>query len=156
MPVAAVPSTPEATAPAASFVSLRARLLALVYEALLLTALLLLATAVFVAVFGDSRTLPLRALLQLYLLGVAGGYFIWNWTGGRNTLPMRTWRMRLIDCSGNGPDLRRAAIRYLAAVAGIACFGVGVLWAFFDPDRQFLHDRIAGTRLAREVALPAS
>jgi uncharacterized RDD family membrane protein YckC len=26
-------------------------------------------------------------------------------------------------------------------------FGVGFLWALFDRDRQFLHDRIAGTRI---------
>ena len=25
--------------------------------------------------------------------------------------------------------------------------GIGVLWALFDPERQFLHDRIVGTRL---------
>jgi len=25
--------------------------------------------------------------------------------------------------------------------------GIGLIWAFFDRDRQFLHDRLAGTRL---------
>ena len=38
-------------------------------------------------------------------------------------------------------------LRYLAAWPSILFFGIGVLWAVFDKDRQFLHDRIAGTRI---------
>jgi hypothetical protein len=38
--------------------------------------------------------------------------------------------------------------RYLFALAGLACLGLGFLWAFVDRDRQFLHDRLARTRLA--------
>jgi uncharacterized RDD family membrane protein YckC len=34
--------------------------------------------------------------------------------------------------------------------AGAIAFGAGFTWAFFDRDRQFLHDRIAGTRIVRE------
>lgn len=134
---------------------MRARLLALVYETLLLAALLLVATAVFVAIAGDSRSQPLRSVLQCYLLAVAGAYFVWNWTGGRRTLPMRTWRMHLADRLGRPLDPRRAVIRYLAAVVGLGLFGTGILWALFDPERQFLHDRIAGTRLVRDIVSAA-
>jgi hypothetical protein len=31
---------------------------------------------------------------------------------------------------------------------------VSILWAFFDRDRQFLHDRLAGTRLVNSGAEP--
>ena len=126
---------------------LRARLAAMVYEALLLAALLFIATALFIALFGDSRRAPQHGFLQLYLLLVAGGYFVWSWTAGRRTLPMRTWRIRLIERSGRPVRLRIALARYLAAVAGIALGGFAVAWAIFDPEGQFLHDRLAGTRL---------
>lgn len=37
--------------------------------------------------------------------------------------------------------------RYLVALAGSLLFGAGFLWALLDGDRQFLHDRLAGTRI---------
>ena len=129
---------------------LRVRLASMAYEALLLIALLLPATAVFVAVFGDSRLPPWRTALQLYLLASAGIYLIWSWTGGRRTLAMRTWKIRLASRDGGTVGLRTAVVRYLIAVLGIAAFGAGVLWSVVDPERQFLHDRLAGTRLVRE------
>jgi uncharacterized RDD family membrane protein YckC len=133
------------------FAGLRTRILAMTYEAILVTGLLVIATALFIAIFGDSREQPLRAALQLYLLLIAGIYLVWSWTGERRTLPMRTWRMRLVDRRGHCPNLRRAIIRYLVAVLGIAACGVGLLWALIDSERQFLHDRIAGTRLALDA-----
>lgn len=135
--------------PQIALASLRVRLCALVYEALLIAAVLLVATAAFVAVFGDSRAQPLRTVLQLYLLAVAGGYCIWNWTGGRRTLPMRTWRLHLIDRRGAAPDVTTGLIRYLVAVLGTLALGAGIAWALLDAERQFLHDRVAGTRLMR-------
>ena len=130
------------------FAGLRTRILSMIYEGVLLTGLLTVATGCFIAVFGDSREQPMHAAFQLYLLLIAGIYLVWSWTGERRTLPMRTWRIRLVDVGGHCPDVRRAIARYLVAVLGIAAGGVGLLWALVDPEHQFLHDRIAGTRLA--------
>lgn len=132
------------------FVRLRVRLVALVYEGVILAAVLFIATAAFTLTFGDSRGQPLHALLQLFLFVVGGCYFVGSWTGGRRTLPMRTWRMHLEDRAGHRLDLARAALRYVAAACGLALGGIGILWALLDPDRQFLHDRIAGTRLVAD------
>lgn len=120
------------------------------YELVLLAALLFVAAALFVFAIGDARTQPVRAVFQGYLLLVAGGYFVWNWTGGRRTLPMRTWRMCLVDRRGSRLNPQRALIRFLAALVGYGAGGLSVLWALLDPERQFLHDRIAGTRLAND------
>jgi uncharacterized RDD family membrane protein YckC len=127
------------------------RLLALVYEGVILAAILFVATAVFTLTFGDSRSQPLHFLLQLFLFLVGGCYFVGSWTGGRRTLPMRTWRMHLEDGEGQAPDWRRASLRYAAATVGLALAGIGLWWALFDRDRQFLHDRIAGTRLVADA-----
>jgi uncharacterized RDD family membrane protein YckC len=126
------------------------RFLAMVYEAVLLAALLLVATALFLAVAGDSSRPPLRIALQLYLVLIAGIYLVWSWTGGRRTLAMRTWRIRLVNRDGGVPSLRTALVRYVCAVAGIAACAAGLLWPVIDPEHQFLHDRIAGTRLVRD------
>jgi len=45
-------------------------------------------------------------------------------------------------------------LRFCLALAGLALAGAGFWWALFDRDRQFLHDRLLGTRLIR-VPRPA-
>jgi hypothetical protein len=83
---------------------------------------------------------------------------------------MKTWRMRLEDKGGKPPAPARALARLLLAALtlGIGCAGIavawkrphealgwamivpgiaGIAWAMIDRDRQFLHDRLAGTRL---------
>src|SRR5262249_54437359 len=105
------------------------------------------------------------------LFAVAAGYFAWSWTGGRRTLPMKTWRMRVVDRAGAPPTYKQAFVRYLAAwigpllalvtylvakpygLGGIAAvpLALAYLAAFVDPERLFLHDRIAGTRIVQDA-----
>jgi uncharacterized RDD family membrane protein YckC len=125
------------------------RLLSMLYEFLILIAVLFIASFVFHLVFRDTSSLLFRPGLQLYLLMIAGTYFTWFWTHGGQTLPMQTWKLRVISASGDRVYLKQALARYLFAVIGIFFFGGGIVWALFDRDRQFLHDRLAGTRIVR-------
>lgn len=121
----------------------------MVYEFLLLTAVLFIAGFIFHLVFRNTSSLFFRPAFQFYLLLVAGIYFIWFWTHGGQTLPMQTWKFRVISADGKRVTLKQAIARYLFAVIGIFLFGCGILWALFDRERQFLHDRLAGTRIIR-------
>lgn len=129
--------------------SLPRRLACLFYEAMLLAAVLFVAGVPFVAL---TQTLPpelYRPLVWAYWLLVAGGYFTLFWRRGQ-TLAMKTWRIRM-EAAGGGPVTTRQAVkRYL-----LACllFPISWGWAIFAADRQFLHDRLAGTRLV--VITPA-
>ncbi len=125
------------------------RLVSLFYESLLLLAVLFIAGYVFHLVFRDTGSIFFRPTFQLYLLLVAGTYFAWFWTHGGQTLPMQTWKFRVISADGNQLSLKQAIARYLFAVIGIFFFGCGILWALFDRNRQFLHDRLAGTRIVK-------
>ncbi|MDD3530809.1 MAG: RDD family protein [Gallionellaceae bacterium] len=128
------------------------RLACLFYDALLLLAVLFVAGFVVVGLLPDvSAGLP-RLLYQGWLLLVAGVYFTWSWRRGGQTLAMKTWRIRLITEAGAGVGLGRAWLRYGLAILGLIAFGIGFLWALWDADRQFLHDRLAGTRLVMAVA----
>lgn len=60
---------------------------------------------------------------------------------------MKTWKLRLISDEGSAIRPLQAVLRYLAAWPSILFFGIGIFWALFDKDGQFLHDRIAGTRI---------
>lgn len=126
---------------------LRRRLACAVYEALILAALVLVAGFPFLAFAGDATAGWHRHLLQAYVLGVSGAYLVGFWTHGGQTLAMKTWRIRLESQDGRAVTTSMAVRRYLFALAGLALAGVGFLWAFLDRDRQFLHDRLARTRL---------
>ncbi|MEO7560461.1 MAG: RDD family protein [Nitrosospira sp.] len=125
------------------------RLVSMIYESLLLIAVLFIASFVFHLVFRDTGSIFFRPAFQLYLLLVAGTYFSWFWTHGGQTLPMQTWKFRVIGADGNQLSLKQAIARYLFALIGISFFGCGILWALFDRNRQFLHDRLAGTRIVK-------
>lgn len=123
------------------------RLLAsLFYEALLVLALLFVATFVFVLLFGEATHAPLRYFLQVYLWAVAGAYFTWCWSRGR-TLAMQAWKLRLLDSAGNLITPATATKRYVLASLGLFALGAGFWWALFDREHRYLHDRLLNTRL---------
>jgi uncharacterized RDD family membrane protein YckC len=124
------------------------RLASALYDLLLTAALAMVVTFPFLAVLGDSTLGWRRHLLQAWVLAAVGVYYVWFWTHGGQTLPMKTWRIRLVRADGGGPvNTARAMHRYLLAVLGTLAVGLGFAWALVDRDRQFLHDRLAGTAL---------
>jgi uncharacterized RDD family membrane protein YckC len=110
-------------------------------------ALMFIATFPFLAFFGDSTHGWRRHVLQAWIVFVIGAYFVWFWTRGGQTLPMKTWRIRLVRVDGTAVNVARAVHRYVIALLGTAAMGLGFLWALVDRDRQFLHDRLSGTAL---------
>ena len=134
---------------AGQFVSLKRRLVSMLYESLLLAALLLVAGFAYIPVFGALHGPFQKAVFQLYLLGVIGVYFVVFWMRGGQTLAMKTWRIRLVTAEGGALPMPLCVRRFALAFVGLLCAGLGFLWAVFDRDRQFLHDRLLGTRLVK-------
>lgn len=126
------------------------RFACLVYDTLLLLAVLFLGSAAFTTVAGVADTLPARIVLQGVLLVLTGAYFVWCWVRSGQTLPMQAWHLRIVDKdSGRPPGLRLALKRYLLAIPGTLLAGISFLWGLIDRDRLFLHDRLAGTRIVK-------
>ena len=121
--------------------SLARRLAAMVYEAFLIFAVAFFAAWIFFFASGarDATSGVLRRELQLFIVAVLAAYFLWCWLRGGQTLAMRAWRVRLVDVTP-----RKALVRFLLAAALLP---LSILWALLDRDHQFLHDRLAGTRL---------
>lgn len=140
--------------PIAPTATLLRRLSSLLYESLIVVALLLLAGLAFLLPLklatGSFAAEGLAVwLFRAWILLVLGAYFGWFWTRGGQTLPMRTWRLRVVDADGSPLRPGRAALRYLLAWPSVLAAGAGLAWALFDRDRQFLHDRLAGTRVVQ-------
>ena len=123
------------------------RLLSLIYEILLLIAVALLAGGVAAALAQITSPAHTRLFTRINGLAAVAAYFAWQWQRSGQTLPMKTWHMRLEKVGGTRVELPRALLRAALATAGYLLLGVSVIWAFIDRDRQFLHDRLAGTRL---------
>jgi uncharacterized RDD family membrane protein YckC len=173
MPEPTMPDTTTA-APSANLPGVGRRLLAMVYEAFLLFAVLMLAVGLYLVVTLNHHEPVFEHGRNAFLFLVTGAYFIHSWTDSGHTLAMKTWRLRLIADGHARVPLRTAAVRYLLAwgwflpalfvcwvlglkgkgeiaaviVAGLAAWAATAL---FDRDRRFLHDRLAGTRV---VLLP--
>jgi uncharacterized RDD family membrane protein YckC len=131
----------------AALPSIRRRLAAIVYEAFLLLGVLAVGFMIPQVALGLVAGIALPgAVLFLHIFLLLGVYFILYWRRGA-TLAMQTWKLEVRSAAGGRPSWRQLALRYLAAWPGILLGGAGLLWALVDRDRQFLHDRLAGTRI---------
>lgn len=129
-------------------VGLIRRLMSIVYDTLLLAAVLFVAGLPTAFIDIPAGTLGSH-LLWLYMLSVAFAFFGWFWTHGGQTLGMKTWRIRVEQLDGSAITWRRALLRFAAALFSWALFGLGFLWAAFHPERLALHDLVSRTRLTR-------
>jgi len=125
------------------------RIAAMIYESLLVTAVVFVASFIIIPVVGEMHAPWQRHLFQAYILGVLFAYFSAFWLRSGQTLAMKTWRIRLVSADGGTLTFKQAVLRFFLALLGLLLAGAGFWWALFDRDRQFLHDRIAGTRLIR-------
>ncbi len=139
-------------APPGATPGLTRRLASALYDLLLVAALVLVATFPFLAIVGDATDGWRRHVLQGWIVLVSGAYFVWFWTHGGRTLAMKTWRIRLIAEDGAPVGTARATHRFAVALLGLFAAGAGFAWALIDRERQFLHDRLSGTRLIVDEA----
>ncbi|MDR3323807.1 MAG: RDD family protein [Zoogloeaceae bacterium] len=129
------------------------RLAAMVYEGLLLFGVLVGGFFVPQVVWSTFRQQAApNWVLWSHLFLLLMLYCVWFWTHGGQTLALKTWKMKIVDRSGRPLRLMQAVLRYLVAWPSVGCFGLGLLWALFDPEKQFLHDRIAETRIVAASA----
>jgi len=122
----------------------------MLYECLLLLAVVIFGCVLpFILLSALANVHAPAWVMQVEFVALLALYFAWCWVHGGQTLAMRTWKIRVIDKSGASLRPMQALFRYLAAWVGLVCFGVGFFWRLVDRDGQFLHDRLAGSRLIR-------
>ncbi len=126
------------------------RLVSMVYEALIAGGILMAAGLPFVMLTRYGQHPEFRTAYQIYLFLVLGFYFSYFWHRSGQTVPMKTWRYRLVDLQGQLPSWPRAVLRYLLAWLCLPS-GASILWALLDREGQFLHDRLTGLHLIREA-----
>lgn len=134
--------------------SLWRRLVALLYDGLLLLAIAFAYAAAVVTVqvqllgYREAAPMGWSALLGLWFC--ASLYYVWCWRRSGQTLGMKTWRLRLQQGDGGPPSRARAWLRCLLAPLALVSV-VGYLWCLWSRSGDCLHDRWSGTRV---VLLP--
>jgi uncharacterized RDD family membrane protein YckC len=129
------------------------RLAAILYDTLLLAALLVVASAVVTIpvglIFGQATAEGLgdNPLFMLWLALVPLLFFTWFWRRGGQTIGMRAWRLQLVSSDGESVTLKKAVLRFFTALLSWIPLGLGFLWILVDPERLAWHDRLSGTRL---------
>lgn len=144
------------------------RMGAWLYEGVLMFGLVFIAGWLFSTLTQTRHALDNRHALQGFLFVVFGIYFTWFGAKGQ-TLPMKTWHIRLVDTAGRPITQARALLRYvlswlwflppLIAISffhlpgdeiAVLVIGWVAVWATASRlrrDHQFWHDAWAGTRL---------
>lgn len=128
--------------------SLGRRLASMAYESLLLLGVLSVCFLLPHIALGIGFNIALPGwVLVVHVFMVLGCYFVWYWQHGGQTLAMQTWKIQLSTPNGTKPSLAKLLLRYVLSWFSLVALGAGIFWSLFDRDRQFLHDRLAGTRL---------
>ena len=128
------------------------RLGGMLYDGLLLLAVLMIATALFLPLTGGEAINPranpvLEWVYRATLLLLVVGFFGVFWTRRGQTLGMASWRLR-VEREDGAPLTWGDAVRRLAAAAlSWLPLGLGYLWILVDRDRRAWHDRLSRTRV---------
>lgn len=122
------------------------RLAALFYDSILLTALLMLATALLMPLIGGAIE-PGRFWYLAYLILVVCAYFAFFWLRQGQTLGMQSWKIRLSRADGAPLRLADVLRRLLSAAVAMLPLGAGLFWMLIDRDRLAWQDRLSNTRL---------
>jgi len=120
--------------PALSLVpaSLFRRLAALVYDSLLLLAVLFLGTLLLLPFTGGESITPQDSgpweyAYQAWIALLTLGFFGVSWTRRGQTLGMMSWKIRLLRDGGRLPRWRDAASRFLTGALLLLCTVLGLV-----------------------------
>jgi uncharacterized RDD family membrane protein YckC len=87
-----------------------------------------------------------------YLLLLLVTYFVYSLfflSTGAQTIGMMLTDLRLVGTARKRPKVTQLLVRCIAFLLGLAAFGVGLLWGFFNRQSRCLHDWISQTRVER-------
>ena len=129
--------------------SLPRRLLVMMYDALILLGLLMLASALALP-FGEASKVAFRDFwFTTWLVCVCFAYLGACWRYSGVTVGMRAWKVRLISSDETGMSWPRCLLRFLVGLVSLATFGLGIFWALVDRRKRCWHDLAARTMLVR-------
>jgi len=137
--------------------SLLRHLIAMVYDALLVIALVFvvngLALGLSVQLTNGAQEVLNPHIGQALIVICLVGFYSAFWLKSGQTLGMQAWRIKLVSIGGENPTFTQALLRCAGAVVSVGCLGLGYWWKLIDRNGRYWHDYLSGTEL---VLLPKS
>ncbi len=127
---------------------LGSRLLAILYDILIVFLIIVITIIVIQFIVGQGKEIPadhiIHTILKNFWILLSFLYFGYFWTKRGQTPGMKVWKVKVINPNGGLISWLQALKRYVAAL-----FGIGLLFVIFNRDRLALQDKISGTSLIR-------
>ena len=120
------------------------RLAAMVYDTLLVAAILI-STITLMVVLTNTPVAGPNVLGLLLLESFA--FFAYFWIFRGQTLGMLAWRLSIVTGSGYRMTFSQALLRYAGALISFAAFGLGYLWILIDAQKRSWPDLISDSRV---------
>lgn len=122
------------------------RMIAAVYDWLLVIALMMIVSTPVIAMLGDAIS-PANPYYRIAMLLVVVAFFAGFWSHGGQTLGMKAWRLKLRRRDGSPVTLARAGLRFAFASVALLAAGLGFAWMLWDKDGLTWHDRWSDTTI---------
>lgn len=123
------------------------RLAIVVYDLILLIAVLFLATALLLPFNAGVAFTREQIFYPVYLLIVSFIFYGWFWTHGGQTLGLRSWKAKVLTFEQQPITWLQALVRFVTALA--SC-GLGLLWVLLDKRQRSWHDYLSKTAVFSE------
>jgi uncharacterized RDD family membrane protein YckC len=95
---------------------------------------------------ADLLIVLVTVLITVLAAGPVIAYFTLMESSSRQATLGKLWLgLAVVGIDGRRISRRRALFRTLAKFPGIMFYGVGLLWMFFNRDRQAVHDRVVNS-----------
>ena len=124
------------------------RILALFYDTLLLTGIILGYLLLVTIMFGDTfESISERIFLQFsyLILGVIFFTYFWKVNKGQ-TLGMQVWKIRIIGEENKQLSTKNLIYRSLLGLVFNLAFGSNYLFIFFNKDKKSINDLLSKTK----------
>lgn len=132
--------------------SLMRRLAALGYDALVLISLYIVIGFVLVGIataLNDGEppgAFPMAVNLSV-MFSICFFYYSSSWRRGGQSIGMKAWRIKLINCNPKPIQLSQCMLRTSIGFFSLVVFGLGFFWPLIDKRQRTWHDMASLTRV---------
>lgn len=133
------------------------RLLAIVYDALILLAVSMAYGAIVMVVhifamgtvLEENQRVFTSPLIPMGWIITLIGFYVLFWIKAGQTVGMRAWRLTIIGENNALPTLKHAVIRGVVSPV-LVISGIAYLWKWVDSNGLCLHDKLSKTKVLLE------
>ena len=128
------------------------RVLALVYDSLLIGAIVLVLSLLLVFVNGGyPESGSVLSFIQFFILVFAGPIFYsYFWLANKGqTTGMQAWKIKLVSIDETELNIKKTMLRCLISTISFACFGLGYFWILYDKNNLSWSDILTKTKVIK-------